>query len=476
MLDCEYTRTPRYFPQDKQGTNNALSGIPAYRFFANILAVNRTIHDEAEELMYKRNTFVVISHQSMALRQVFGGLLWVPMVSKEHTGRMKLHSLRIHLAVDKAGLPVPPMQSFIILAEGLEPFSCAARVTTAEVGDPGPAVTVKFQSGTSVIGLNESARNGKKVGPSKILCDLRETKFRPMDERLQHRLLTPFASIISSSQRTVFKGAICNPQEIEHLKQVMSPTIFCAEASLLWELETCMLAKEVADAARHHDSLEYVMALQILTYRRLSTLVSETGIVLWAQSNFPKGLEWIETFLLEVLMNIACAHLKLNNVENFCFWLRETHIPMDKLTARLDSQTAVPSGIRAYYASLILWSHLYTGDFSSLTVGDAVGQLRSMETEPHQQHDLNILERYPDYKANFTKEVLPFDQCSISQLPCPATSFYKTMDGLEQSTRFKGWHNVECIRSLDKDTKRAINALQKKHGLLVTDFDLAYVG
>lgn len=34
----------------------------AYRFYTNILAVNRTIHCKAEELLYK-HTFIVASYQ-----------------------------------------------------------------------------------------------------------------------------------------------------------------------------------------------------------------------------------------------------------------------------------------------------------------------------------------------------------------------------------------------------------------------------
>jgi hypothetical protein len=57
-----------------------------------------------------------------------------------------------------------------------------------------------------------------------------------------------------------------------------------------------------------------------------------------------------------------------------------------------------------------------------------------------------MIERQPDLKAILTEEILPLDQCSITQLPCPATSFYKNIEGLKQSMRFKGFHNVECTR------------------------------
>jgi hypothetical protein len=453
-----------------------MSGLRTYRFCTEILAVNRAIHDEAEELMYKRNIFVVISYQSSSpLTQAFGGLVWVPMVSKKLVNRMRLHSLRIHLAIDDAGLPASSIQSCIILADGLEAFSFVARVGTSQVADPGPAVTVMFASGTPIVGLNEGARSGRKVGSTKLLCDFRETKYRSMDDTLQHRLLTPLASIMSPSQRTVFKGTICNLREIEHIKQVMSPTVFSAEATFLWELKSCMLAKDIADSARHHNSLGFVLSLLVLAYSRLNALVSDTGMVKRAAKDFPKGVEWMEMLRLEMLINIAWAHLKLNDMKGFNIWARETHATMERLCERLDHDR-IPAGIKAYYINFMMWAFLYGETSSKITVGSVLFRLRAIEKHPHQYHDLKIIERHnPNPKAILTEEILPFDQCSITQLPWPATSFYKTIEGLEQSMRLKGWHNVESIRSLDKDTKKAINALQKKHGLLVTDFDSEYI-
>jgi hypothetical protein len=359
-----------------------MSGLLAYHFFTNILAVNRAIHDEAEKPMFKRKVFVVISYQSSSVAKGFGGLVWVPMVSKKLANRMKLHSLRIHLAIDNAELFDSSIQSCIILAEGLEAFSCAARLASTQVDDPGPAVTVMFGSGTPVVGLDEGARNGRKVGSTKLLCDFRKTRYRSMDALLQRRLLTPVASIISPSQRTVFTGTVINPQEIEHLKQLMSPAVFCAEASFLWNLETCMLAKDIANSARHHNSLGFVLSLQVLAYWRLSTIMKETGIVQCAARDYPKGVEWMDILLLEMLINTAWAYLKLNELKGFTFWVRETYTAMEKFCGRLESEHFL-SGIRAYYINPMMWAYLYSDTSSTFTVGSALYRLRSIEKEIH---------------------------------------------------------------------------------------------
>jgi hypothetical protein len=148
---------------------------------------------------------------------------------------------------------------------------------------------------------------------------------------------------------------------------------------------------------------------------------------------------------------------------------------MFALSMLLGDYWVIPPAMRAYRVSLRIWFALYLDNQAGHTVKDAVARLESVERDPRQQHDLDMLKRYPDQEANLSEEVLPFDQCSISQLPYTAVSFHKHFEGMIQSMQAKGWHNIEGIRSLDSDTKMAINTLQKEHRLQVTDFDLLNV-
>lgn len=68
LLDAKHTRIKR-----------ARIGDRAYTFHTSILGVNREVHDEAEEYLYKHNVFVVISHQfsDAAIRASASGALWV---------------------------------------------------------------------------------------------------------------------------------------------------------------------------------------------------------------------------------------------------------------------------------------------------------------------------------------------------------------------------------------------------------------
>jgi hypothetical protein len=74
-----------------------------------------------------------------------------------------------------------------------------------------------------------------------------------------------------------------------------------------------------------------------------------------------------------------------------------------------------------------------------------------------------------------SEDVLPLDQCSISQLPFSAMASYKNIKGVEQYTQSRGWFDMPCFKTLDEGTKTRINLLQEQHGLQVTNFDALYV-
>jgi hypothetical protein len=65
LLDGDYTRLERPVNvSENETTADLYSQVKkdnAYHFHTNVMALNHAIHDEAEELLYKRNVFVVVS-------------------------------------------------------------------------------------------------------------------------------------------------------------------------------------------------------------------------------------------------------------------------------------------------------------------------------------------------------------------------------------------------------------------------------
>lgn len=465
----------REVTRDHDTIKSRNSGVVAYKFQTAILGVNRAIHDEAEKLMYKRNVFILLSYQCEQRDMSHGGLLWLPVVSMKHVGWMQLHSLRIHHNFGSLQSRYIQLQSCIILADDLEAFCLAVRMSTAE--RVGAGVPLAFAPGRTIIGLYDDPEVGIYRRPDmKCLCDLRNTKHRPMDETFQHRLLTPLASMSCINQRVMIRGAVCNPSEVDHLKQLMSPSLICTEATVLHELQTLVIAKDIANAAVGHDELAFVLHLYEHIAGYLCMLMVQKEKILEA---VPRSIDLVETMFFEVSINIGCGRLKLRDFDAVDDWFHNAGSMLDRLYERLGRGWEVPDGIRHYHHSLGIWRSLYCPDgireaskVPHGTVAHEVGQFQICSRFPHQAYDLEILKRNPDQEAIVSAEHLPFDQCSISQLPFLATSFYKNVENLEEFTQSRGWHDIRCLKSLDDQTKTTINYVQKQHGGQVTDFSL----
>lgn len=149
LLDTEYNRVQRKAVGNRNKTKTRQDGLVTYKFHTSILAVSKAIHEEAEELMYKRNIFVVLSCQWPSPGKIFGGLLWLRLVSQNFADRMQLHSLHIHLTMTSVTKQSIPVQSCIILASDLEAFSCVVRA--AAETRPGRALDLEFAPGGASI-------------------------------------------------------------------------------------------------------------------------------------------------------------------------------------------------------------------------------------------------------------------------------------------------------------------------------------
>lgn len=480
MLDSKYNRLQRKSDEDIRITRYRDSGLVAYKFHTAILAVNSTIRKEAEELMYKRNVFVVLSYQwpSQSLCGAFGGMLLVPVVSTKHVNRMQLHSLRIHHSFGPSQTPNTPVKSCIMLAKDLDAFSCATRAATER--HQGPAVKLKFLSGFLTLEFSDVEY---AKGAGKILFDLRNTGYRSMDETLQHFLLEPLASMTCLGQRVVVKGAICNAHETAHLKQLMSPGLVSNEATFLSFVQTLMKLKDIANSYVGHDELDFVVIMYEFIAQRYAAAMMERHMVSWAMATCPTLLEALDMLGWETSINIACAKLRMQELDDFGSWVNAAcHIFGYLRKDRLGPEWVLPPGIIDYHHIIGVWWTIYHGDCkrdfgepSPWNVGQEVRAIERLNGFPHLVHDLEILKSYPDQEATFSAEVLPLDRCSVSQLPFPAMSFYKDIESLKEYTKVRGWHDIGDFKSLSDNMKAAIKGLQRQRGLQVTDFNLIYV-
>jgi hypothetical protein len=276
LLDGNYTRVQRKLDQVPQNHNHA--GPNAYHLHTNILAVNQEIHDEAEELLYKANTFVVVSYQRTPLvsKMERGDLLWVPIVSKKFVNGMKLHWLRIHADPGVTSLQIArstgteaPTESYIILAGDIKAFAVSMHIAEENTIGTGVLVVSLPIYARPLVQLQSRVVDGATYESTRLKCQLRDTRYRAMNRDLQHDLLAPLASIIGMSKKVSFTGTICDPQQTAHLKNLMGPSLVCQDALWWSTYKDCVLAKEVADVAAEYDELELTVHLYSEIVRRL---------------------------------------------------------------------------------------------------------------------------------------------------------------------------------------------------------------
>jgi hypothetical protein len=480
LLDGDYTRSerPTTPSQTMSEFQRHVAEDNAYQFHTNILMVNRTIHQETEELLYKRNIFVVVSYQWPDMLFVTDGSFWLLTVSKKHTARMTRHSLRIHASPGTNALAEsasqtgrkPPMESCIILAKDLEAFCFTLLVAASNTS--GPCITV-VTSPTGNAQFQTGVFNNRNARSMQLKCELRDSTYRPMSAALQQDLLTPLAVVIAPSQRVAFSGNIQDLSQVASLKRTMSTTLVCRTALLWSHFEALVMARRATDLSLKHDHVGFV-TVQYLTLEELSLKFIERDEVRHELSSNHSGLfEAVHIFHLELLVTIACARLKIPDFQGFADSFHAVVGFFSKICETFNIFHIMPDGLEAYLDSIRFWWYLYVQQVDKLPAEFWVTDFQRTANQhgPHQVHDLALLESVPDQKSHLTKEHIPLEKSSAWQLPLPRTSFYKSVPGFEQSNNFKGWLDISLLRSLDDEKRQILKVLQTSSRTEITDVD-----
>lgn len=448
------------------------SGPPAYHFFTRILRVNRLIHDEAEELLHKCNSFIVINYAWHGLGRALGGLCWLPIVSNKHVGGMREHSLSIKVSSGEEGPANANSQAFVLLASDLRSFCLVMALMGVMKDSSGIAASVSRDSV-----LNPVHKGNKPAMPAIFECELRDTKHRPMSLARQHEMLAPMALILAPSQQVSFTGDIRDYQHTDHLRNVMSPSFICTHAQRWAMFEILTLAKDIAAAAAEHDDVDYVhglhlnllQAIEIATFKN----VSFEHHMAFSMA-FPETTEAMFVLELETMVYTACAALKDKTIVRFCNEnerIRRLLVARGEQAGQPGYQKETPAGLKGLCAHLGLLELIHgrsTNAPSHISIKFCLLAASFNGSGPWQKHDWDILKRQPNQDSSLSPQHLPLDQCSVVKFPLPDYSYSKI---LLQQDRFEGWLDKELVRSFSEDFKKKIGGQQKRYGLKVTDFD-----
>lgn len=233
----------RYQPQNAPGqytspVNSYTSAAHLYHFHTNILAVNKQIHDEASNILYKENTFVVLSSKSPSF-EYFRNITDVPIVSVRFAGRMKHHAMRLHFAWATPPLKLVQAQSgansrtwnkgiqaLIMLHEDL-PRLCCMLQSQYCLSPQTQTIMQKTALATFFVSM---PKDTKMVN---LKIELRTSPYREMTEDLDRDLLEPFQSVVSAGQIVTITGS--RPDITNPLQDRMVPDLIWA-SGMLWSL------------------------------------------------------------------------------------------------------------------------------------------------------------------------------------------------------------------------------------------------
>lgn len=271
LLDARYTRLKRHTRED-----------PAYKFHTNILAVNRTIHAEAERYLYKVNTFVTASHtldDGYKDGFMWTAQLWVPLVAwKSHSEdgqqshratTIQYNTLQVRFTYSSDRLSNDSYSIGLGLRDARQTRSCV--LLAADLGSycsvlahfliliEGPKF-VLCEHGPPE--LDQTRGSDRYIRPSPSLAiTLRSTPYNLMNSQSQTLLLSPFSNVVGPSLRVSVLGNVVDHVQMERVRKHMGPSLTCRDAEDWSFYEQFELHKTIADTAALAGELKLAMAM-----------------------------------------------------------------------------------------------------------------------------------------------------------------------------------------------------------------------
>ena len=500
LLHSDYTRIAREHEKNPNGGDGPFKH-QGYRFHTNVLAVNKAIHDETEEYLYKNNFFVVASaewhlHGFLPGESLFSGNFWAPIVTEMHAARMRHHSLRLHITrgqnaefdrLDRAtgSRMKVPIQSCVIMANDLHAMCMTLRCHALQY--PGFAILVEddpvIPSPNDIKVLGTDERDGKLDRSTRLKIQFRDTPFRIRDSIMQSKMIDSLRQIVCAGLRVTFDGVL--PEHMDRAqttKDAMGPVLISRQATYWDSLEILCKAKQLADNAMCLGELHFAERSYSLTigdtYKFIDTV---------EKASLPNALHIssptvyaVNVLRLDLALTLSYLQMRLGKQRE----LKMTTMYLLNVTSELrcdilefgETTSTTPESAQAVCSHLALLSKMYLEKMhypnrpSSIFVGDMVEALTEYKQFPHFAHDLAILRKVPNQRDTALKH-LPLHKCSVSVLPPRRFSYHRFPRVPHKPDDIDGIQKPDSFRRLDHDTKMEINDTQRHYGQRVTEWE-----
>ncbi|KAK4544726.1 hypothetical protein LTR36_003975 [Oleoguttula mirabilis] len=481
-----------------------------YHFHTNVLAVNKQIHAEAEEYLYKHNVFVVVSYKWPFFEPTLLSL--APIVASTHVGRMTHHSLRVHASMlqskfaklslygtaHEQELAPLPVRSLLLLAGDIETLcnDFQLRMFTFEGA-------VVYLASALKRGLDlQVPQGGPLVHPSAIL-ELRGTKYQTMTPALQNRLLLPFNGFIAECQKVSVRGDIADAASVEVTKSIMRPNLVCMEAKKWALYETSIRIKADCDALVTEKRYELAFEAYDVLFQKLDTLLTY-GMFAIFNTQIKSDVDLAMNVLI-VDLSLSIAWLALRQGDLTCIaQCLDTELMVNVIGLRALREKLSKSCLSAY-------EHIYAiatvyiperAPRGGMSTGKLERWLQHFEqTHPDDEwlaHDREMVgigftslaqeicrvsdfdeddvTATPAQKAisladhSAAASALPLDKCSARTMEPRIYDSRSSGRVPKKPDNMVGWQDMAQLANLTAKDKAAINKLQRDNSFEVTSF------
>ena len=427
LLDARYTKLKRRTRDN-----------PAYKFHTNILAVNRAIYAEAEQLLAKRNTFVTASHtlQLDDARQLMRDIkLWVPLVAskstaaggwRHYTATMKYSSLKTEFTYSPDGIvdlsdPADhsaPLQeaSYVFLAADL--ISYCSVLSARMYAIDGPRWS---SSGEGHAAHDKTLHPDGRVLPSASLAITLSNSILEQATSRGLSIISPFRNAIAPSLRVAIEVSLdgrsipIESSAVEDFRRHMGPSLMCIEAAEWAFFERYETRKAIADSTALGGELNLALAMY-------EDMMSTVAGFFTNPLRFPRHHSYCAIFLLGADLRMTKAHIHC------------------KLGDRA-----------AFKATIILSS--------------------------------KMLHCYREFRCDFSQQPGVLDWIKrliitavlgpdgdVDDVPLRCVDLRRTSGLARKPRHYVGWIDLRDLSQTDEKFRTDINGLQRERGLPLTDF------
>jgi hypothetical protein len=432
LLHSDYTRTPRKWSETPSDDGSGTFERHAYLFHTNILAVNKAIHEESEEFLYKNNVFVVASAEwhdagTRPGRSLFSSHLWSPIITEKRASEMRHHSL--HIQLTRGQTPMPRVDAKVpdhwCLFMGKDIEALCTMLALSVRAHPGFAIVIEddpLPERISIMGWDTQSERLEL--PNHLKIQFLDTRFCKRDGNMQHSVLGHMQSIICPSMRVTFEGVLPEcVSRIQRCKEIMGNKLTTRHARGWAHFENMCRLKQQVDDSMSKGEFHIAEASYVMIASDSISYISR--LLLFPQFIWPAA-EAFRVLCLDVILTLGYAQLRLGKVGA----LRATTNHLGQFVAQ-NGDSDLPEGMQAVLHHFVLLSGLYTQKLRptaipQVTVACVVRILKRFNHLPYPSHDLAILSKVD--QRDLALEHLPLNICSVSVLGQQYFSFHRSQE------------------------------------------------